>query len=238
MNLILFEKAFQSLTLPLEDARSTHIRQVLRKKTGERFDVGVINGPRGSAYIDAMGESGMAMSFQWEQSPRENLPINLIIGLPRPQTARRILRECSSFGVQEIAFFCARKSERSYAASRLWTTGEWRRHIIAGAQQAFVTQLPVVKRYADLNESLDHLLVDCDRLALDVYEAGHRLSRVQLQSCSAVLAVGPEGGWSPAKRAILRDRRFLLVTLNERVLRTETACLVGLSMLATRMGYL
>ena len=80
--------------------------------------------------------------------------------------------------------------------------------------------------------------MDCDRLALDVYEAGHRLSQVRLQSRSAVLAFGPEGGWSPAERAILRDRRFLLVSLNERVLRTETACLVGLSMLATRMGYL
>jgi 16S rRNA (uracil1498-N3)-methyltransferase len=50
------------------------------------------------------------------------------------------------------------------------------------------------------------------------------------------LAIGPEGGFSPAERALLEDAGFVGARLGPRVLRTETAALVALSLLQSRLG--
>ena len=51
------------------------------------------------------------------------------------------------------------------------------------------------------------------------------------------LLVGPEGGFSPAELDVLRRYKFVApVTLGPRVLRAETACLVGLALLRSLAG--
>jgi 16S rRNA (uracil1498-N3)-methyltransferase len=51
-----------------------------------------------------------------------------------------------------------------------------------------------------------------------------------------VLAVGPEGGWSPADREQLRAAGFQGLRLGPRILRTETAGLAAISALQSRLG--
>ncbi len=75
------------------------------------------------------------------------------------------------------------------------------------------------------------------RLALDLYEATAPLSGVRIeQTTETILAVGPEGGWAPAERDLLRTHGFRLLHLGERVLRTETACVAGVSLVAMLRG--
>jgi RsmE family RNA methyltransferase len=66
----------------------------------------------------------------------------------------------------------------------------------------------------------------CSRIALDNYEASHRMAPAPMP---LALAFGPERGWSPAERAILREIGFELAHLGPRVLRTETAVVAALS---------
>ncbi|HKB91619.1 MAG TPA: RsmE family RNA methyltransferase, partial [Opitutaceae bacterium] len=49
-------------------------------------------------------------------------------------------------------------------------------------------------------------------------------------------AFGPERGWSATERTLLRAHRFTLAHLGTRVLRTETACVVALSLAKTRLN--
>ena len=51
-----------------------------------------------------------------------------------------------------------------------------------------------------------------------------------------VLAVGPEGGWSPTDREQLRAAGFRGLRLGPRILRTETAGLAAISALQARLG--
>ena len=50
---------------------------------------------------------------------------------------------------------------------------------------------------------------------------------------SGALLVGPEGGWSPRERDELRAAGWRTVGLGERVLRAETAAVVGAALLLT-----
>lgn len=239
MNLILFEPHEISAPLPASDARARHIREVLRRKPGEPFDCGQIDGPRGQAAIVRADAAGLHLAFTWGAPPPPLDPLVLLIGLPRPQTARKILVEATALGVAEIVFFGAARGESSYATSSLWTSREVRRHLVAGAAQAFCTRLPRVQRPAGLAEALAATASTAKtRLALDNYEAAAPLSQAPVAGVPAALALGPERGWSAAERDALRRQGFALVHLGTRVLRSETACVAGLALLKARLGFL
>lgn len=239
MNLILFDVAELTRPLPADDARARHLRDVLRRGPGGEFDCGVIDGARGRARIERIDTAGVHLAFTWGEDPPPLPPVRLLIGLPRPQTARKILNEVAALGAAELCFFATDKGEPSYAASTLWTTGEFRRHLLAGAAQAFCTRIPA----CSVAGSLDAALTDTSRttfagsrVALDNYEATEPLAAIPLNGAPAVLAVGPERGWSGRERDTLRAAGFALAHLGPRVLRTETACVAGLAVLQARLG--
>jgi 16S rRNA (uracil1498-N3)-methyltransferase len=228
VNLILFEPAELGAPLPPSDPRAVHLQAVLRRAVGDRFDAGVVDGARGKGVIESIGPAGIAYRFEPIAEPPPADPLHLLIALPRPQTARKILGEAAALGVASLRFFPAEKGEPGYATSTLWRTSEWRRHLVDGAAQAFDTRLPAVLHESSLAVALAALLAGGTRVALDNYEATRRLTPEGLPR-PLVLAFGPERGWSAAERTLLRDAGFTLAHLGERVLRTETAVVAALA---------
>jgi RsmE family RNA methyltransferase len=238
VNLILFESSETHSPLPRHDSRAAHIVDVLRRKVGDTVDTGLVGGPRGKATVTAITDQSLALTFAWENQPPPPLaPIVLIVGLPRPQTVRKILHSATELGVAAVHFVTTEKSERSYAQSSLWSSGEWRRHLLDAAQQAFDTRLPDISHGRKLAEALNSLEQSPSRLALDNYEAPRLLSASTI-AAPVTLALGPERGWSARDRETLRAHRFAFAHLGPRVLRTETACVAALALIRAQLGLL
>lgn len=208
---------------------------VLRRKRGDSFDVGRVNGPRGKATLEAITEQSIHLRFAWGEPPDPAPPLHLFIGIPRPQTARKVLVEAASLGVASICFFQSERGEPSYAASTLWSSGEYQRHVISGVEQAFCTQLPEVHLFPSAAAAFAALPSAGARLALDNYEATVPLGEAPLAT-PLVLALGSERGWSPNERELLRHHQFILAHLGPRVLRTETAVVASHAICASRLG--
>jgi len=240
MNLVLFTRAEIDRALPAADPRARHLREVLRRGVGEEFDLGVIDGPRGKGRITGLPADGtVQFSTTLGTEPPPLPPLQLVIGLPRPQTARKILQEGTALGVGALHFVVTGRMDPNYAQSTLWSSGEWCEHLVEGAQQAFCTRLPAVTSGRPLAAVLSELPPDALRLALDNYEAATGLADVTLPvSPSAVLALGPERGWGDSDRAVLRAAGFTLVHLGGRVLRVETATVAAVAILKARLGWL
>ncbi len=236
MNLILFTSAETARPLPRGDPRAVHILDVLRRRAGDTFDAGLINGPRGRGTLIAIGPEALTLSFAWSTEPPPPDPLILIVGLPRPQTARDILRDATSLGVAAIHFVVTEKGEHSYAASALWTSGEWKRHLVTGAEQAFDTRLPEVTHGRLLIEAIAALPPDATRLVLDHYDASIPLSAQPLGAGAIALAFGPERGWSNAERAAFRGAGFAFGHLGARVLRLETAVTAAVALIKAKRG--
>ncbi len=233
MNLILFEASEIAAPLPRADPRAVHLVAVLRRRAGDLFDAGIVNGPRGKATIESIGSGAVAFRFEALAEPAPADPIDLLVALPRPQTARKILGEATALGVASLRFFRPEKGEPSYASSTLWKTPEWRRHLMDGAAQAFDTRIPEVRHDAGLAEAIDGLPAGRPRVALDNYEATVRLTPDTARP-PAVLAFGPERGWSATERTLLRDKGFVLAHLGTRVLRLETAVVAAVAVAKAR----
>jgi RsmE family RNA methyltransferase len=240
VNFFLFSPDEIGRPLPRSDPRARHLLEILHRAPGDSFDAGLINGPRGRATLVALLPDSLTLSFSWPADPSSPTPssvLRLIIGLPRPQTARDILRDATALGVDAMLFVVTEKSDRSYAQSSLWTEEEWRRHVQAGAEQAFDTRLPEVTHNMPLAGVLAALPGGDTRLALDNYEAPTPLSRcLPAGDVPLTLALGPERGWSAADRASLRAHGFALAHLGPRVLRTETAVTAALALVKAARG--
>lgn len=237
VNLILFERHETALPLPHSDRRALHLREVLRRQPGDTFDAGLVDGPMGKGKLVAATQEGLRLSFAWTDEPPPLPPITLIIGLPRPQTARKILQEATALGISQLHFVTTEKGEPNYASSTLWLEGEWRRHLLAGAEQAFCTRLPEISHGKPLAEMLTAISPTGIRVALDNYESPSRLSELRFDGAPVVLALGAERGWSTAERELLRRQNFSFAHLGRRVLRVETACLAALAIVRALSGF-
>jgi 16S rRNA (uracil1498-N3)-methyltransferase len=239
VNLILFDPGETHTPLPRPDPRAVHVLEVLRRKEGDSFDVGLIDGPRGKGTVVAIQSDAILLEFTWGLPPPELDPIQLIIGLPRPQTARKILQEVTALGISSVHFVTTERGEASYAQSTLWKSGEWRRHVIAGAEQAFCTRLPQITFGRSLDAVLAEVETNAQRIALDNYEASHAFSALSFAAGSAAaLALGSERGWTAKERELLRKHAFVFAHLGSRVLRTETAVVASLVLLRAKLGFL
>ena len=232
MNIVLFEADEVGGPLARQDPRAEHIISVLRREIGDTLDVGVINGPRGKARVERVEEDHLFLEFELNEEDPPLYPIELVVGLSRPQTNRRILREATSLGVRRLSFVRTDRSEPSYADSRLWSSGEWKRHVIDGAAQGFSTRIPEVDFGKSLKDSLEHFETVSERIALDNYVSKHHLMDTVIKKPNIILTVGSERGWSRDERDFLRIEGFAFAHLGPRPLRTEAAVVAGLSMLA------
>jgi 16S rRNA (uracil1498-N3)-methyltransferase len=239
VNLILFEPAEIGVPLARDDRRAIHLLDVLRRIEGDTFDGGIINGPRGKGTLINISSSSLSLEFSWSEEISGSDPLTLLIGLPRPQTARAILREATSLGVAALHFVTTDKGDPNYANSTLWQSGEWRRHLLLGAEQAFCTRIPDVSFGKSVTDAITALPVQkMTRIALDNYESPTLLSQLTPTEPVVALAVGPERGWSARERDTLRQHGFTLAHLGKRVLRTETACIGATILLKAKMGWL
>lgn len=234
VNIVLFESSETARPLPRDDARARHILTVLRRSVGDTLDVGLVGGPRGKATLHQVSDTAVELKFSWEPAHPAPCPTLLAVGFPRPQTARDILREATTLGATELSFVTTDRSDPNYPSSSLWHEGEWQRHIITGAAQAFDTFVPEVNWHDSLTSTAARWRAAGHRLiGLDVYGAHPHLARLELDSADAsgAIFIGPERGWHEADRAVLAAAGVEWFNLGSRVLRTETAVIAGLTLI-------
>ena len=225
MNLVLITADEAKIGLPPDDARARHLRETVGLAVGGTFHVGIENGLRGIATITTLAPQ-LTFAVAWEKSPQARMPLTVLVGLPRPQTAKKVLHDLASLGAARIVFFESAKGDPGYLTSSLWKDGEWREHVLKGAEQACSTLVPEVTRVSSLGEALVGLEANTWKLALDPYEAPGA-PEISAPAKAAVLAIGPERGFADEEREALRAAGFAFAHLGDRILRVEAAALVG-----------
>ena len=233
MNLVLITPAEATTGLPADDARARHLRETVGLDVGGAFHVGVENGLRGIATIVALAPR-LTFTVAWEKAAQTRLPLTVLVGLPRPQTAKKVLHDLASLGAARIIFFVAAKGDPGYLTSSLWKDGEWREHVIKGTEQACSTLVPEVTRVGSLAEAVALVAADAWKVALDPYEATGT-PEPSAPATAAVLAIGPERGFADEERATLRAAGFAFAHLGDRILRVEAAALVGGALLLAHL---
>ncbi len=237
MNLILFKKEEIGQPIPSDDLRYQHIKNILKMGKGASFDSGLINGSGGRALIGDFTAEEMVVQFSpiWESTPL--YPVTLIIGTPRPPTARRLLKDMTSMGIDRIWFTATDLGEKSYLTSKLWKEEKYMEYVLEGAQQGESTLLPEIRRFYSLKRCVEELGND-QLCALDNNESQGSISHFKAETGRTVVAIGPERGWTEKERQTLKERGFAMLSMGQRVLRTETACSLATGFILGSKGLL
>ncbi|UZR93315.1 16S rRNA (uracil(1498)-N(3))-methyltransferase [Chondrinema litorale] len=234
MNIVLFDEVELESEIQMSDRRIHHIKKVLKIKEGETFDAGIINKSIGKAYYTHTKDSLVKLSYSKESNTPVTLnPVSLIIGIIRPVNIQRTIRDLCTLGVKALHFVVSEKSEKSYAHSKAYDISRIRNYLIEGAEQAFNPYLPEVYIHECLTDAFP-FFEEYQKIAFDNYEFSNSIGKVKVSKCDTVLALGPERGWSNKERQKLREHNFSMLSLGERVLRTETACTVATSVLLSK----
>ncbi len=237
MNIVLFEEFPPQNLIPNGDYRAHHIKKILKLGIGDQFKVGVINGPSGMGTVVSITKEGISFDFQKEAEGDALFDLTLLIAQVRPICMKRILRDAVMIGVGKIVTFTSDTTERSYAESKLWSTGEYYKYMVDGAMQSGATGMGELLLEDDLKSVLNKYSW-AGKVVLDVGEGNPSLAAIEELPTPSVLAIGPERGWSEAERGLFRANGFQFYSLGNRILRSETASASALMLLLGRLGYL
>ncbi|MBL8721510.1 MAG: 16S rRNA (uracil(1498)-N(3))-methyltransferase [Myxococcales bacterium] len=173
-------------------------------------------------------------------SPESDARITLVCAVLARQRMLMVAQKATELGVTRILpVFSAHSVNAAGLAHE--KAHAWPGQTLRAARQCRRASLPEMRTTIPLERLFDdpvwqeaalRFTLD-DRTASD---APAWPAREPGKPIEVVFAVGPEGGWSDAERALLEKKGALPLRLGGRVLRAETAVIVGLTVLQYALG--
>jgi len=223
----------------LPEDTTNHLLRVLRLGEGDPCVLFNGDGHDYPATLVAAGKRearvrlGAAVAVD-NESPR---PILLLQGIARGEKMDLILQKATELGVSAVLPVNAERTEVKLDAARAAKrVAHWRNVIVSACEQSGRARVPRLSPPQSLAEAAASVPADALKLTLDP-QGEHRLSTLQAPpGVALVVAIGPEGGWSPRDRQVLAGAGFQGLQLGPRILRTETAGLAAIAALQARLG--
>lgn len=238
----------------LPEGPATHLSRVLRLGVGDQCVLFNGDGHDYPAQVTVAGKRDLRVRLD-APTPVDNesaLRIVLLQGVARGEKMDLILQKATELGVAEVHPLFSQRSEVKLDAARAARRlAHWQAVVIAACEQSGRARVPLVAAPQALAQVLSALpgpanIADGAANATDSGDDSLRLildpegelvftGLPMTAGMHVVLAVGPEGGWSPADRDQLQNAGFRGLRLGPRILRTETAGLAAIA--ALQAGY-
>lgn len=224
----------QQISLSGEDVR--HIATVLRMKSGDELLLCDGQGNEYAARITQVTKSEIAAEIASQSKREPQLPSILLgQGLPKSDKMDWIAQKATELGVAAIVPIV---TERTIVKVRdeEKRVSRWQKIAREAAMQSNRPDIPQVHAIVPFTEFLRTLNSEPGTLLLFPWEEGTQplkdVLRERRDIRKIVVLIGPEGGFSAKEAGLAREKGFHLVSLGRNILRTETAALAALSMVA------
>jgi RsmE family RNA methyltransferase len=210
----------------LRGRRALHAREVLNASAGDVLVAGVLGGSMGTGEVISTSVDALSVRLTLDRDPPPRSTVDLLVALPRPKVLRRILQASASMGVGTIALVGSWRVEKSYWGSPSLAPDAIREELSLGLEQGRDTIPPVVlvrrlfKPFVE--DELDATFPSTHRL-LAHPAATSPLEAIAPRAARALLAIGPEGGWTPYEARRLAELGFDDFSLGPRALRVDAA---------------
>ena len=226
--------------IDLPEAAAAHLSRVLRLQSGDACVLFNGDGSDYAASIVASGKRAVRVRIGGSAQVSRESPLRIVLlqGVARGEKMDLILQKATELGVAQVRPLLSQRSEVKLDAERAARRlVHWRQVVVAACEQSGRAVVPEVLAPVALSVALRDLAEGHLRLILDpAGTLGFASIGERLQDRTLVLAVGPEGGWSPLDREQLLAAGFLGLRLGPRILRTETAALAAISALQAQFG--
>lgn len=236
---------FQDKIAKITGEDVNHIKNVLRCKIGEQVEI--CNKQNSKAYlceISSIKENIETVILQELESNKEScLHINIVQGLPKSDKMELIIQKGTELGVKEFTPLalkrCVVKIDSKDEAKKI---ARWQKQSEVAAKQCGRDIIPKVNGIYNINTIID-LLKNYD-LILVAYEnekqnsLKNEIQKLNKSNLKIAIIIGPEGGLEQEEVNKLKENGAKVITLGNRILRTETVAIVVSSILMYELGNL
>jgi 16S rRNA (uracil1498-N3)-methyltransferase len=232
-----FVEKFEGQRALVSGDRARHLGVVLRAQAGQLYELS--DGER-----VCLGRIEKVARDMVEFALLEELPANeptfhvtLLLSVLKFDAFQWAIEKATELGVTEIVPLAAARSEKALIAAAEKRSERWRKIVLEAAQQSRRVRLPVLQPVARPEAAF---AARGDQLGIFLSErADAPPLRIALRSqaaSEAVLAVGPEGGWTDEERDAALKAGFHEASLGKLILRAETAVVAALAALTYALG--
>ncbi len=214
-----------------------HVKNVLRMDgdrirlvhEGKGYFAHVVNEDgKPSALVDSIDERVNELGCE----------LTLAIALIRKEKFELVLQKATELGVTRIVPFvssrCVVQPKKEKSDKQL---ARWQAIVLEASEQCKRNRIPEITSIQTLKE-MSEIETQVKVTGYEnAFGQSYFLSQViQPDTSSALVAIGPEGGFSEAEIAMLAEKGFLPVTFGNRILRAETAAMYACSVIAEITG--
>jgi 16S rRNA (uracil1498-N3)-methyltransferase len=209
-----------------------HLGRVLRAQPGQLYELS--DGEKvWLGRIEIVTRDSVEFSLV-EEIPAHHLPLEttLLLSVVKFDSFEWALEKATELGVNRIVPLAAARSEKALLAAAPKRADRWKKLLLEASQQSRRVQLPILDSLAKPETAFSNYNRG---LCVFLSEASDAKSLREVlrnqQAKSAVLAIGPEGGWTDAEFAAAHAAHFQDASLGKLILRAETAVVASLAAL-------
>jgi 16S rRNA (uracil1498-N3)-methyltransferase len=236
INSFVTPEALKADRVALSSGESHHLSRVLRVEAGQELTLFDGRGTRAQGVVDSVTKKEVTVRITARETvPPPEVEIALIQAVCKPDRFEMILQKATELGVRTIQpVITANAALPAGKIEKMVSRGE--AIIRNAAQQCGTAWLPDFQPLEKLS-SVFPRLGTCDAAfigslhpnAKRFKECFRTLETDQIQS--AALLIGPEGDFTEEEAEAAVEAGAIPVTFGNRILRTETAAIFGLSVL-------
>ena len=230
--------------IQLSSEESHHLARVLRLRTGDEafaFD-GCGHEYRCRVAVVHAQQAQLEIVERLTNEVESSLDLTLGQALAKGEKFDLIVQKATELGVRAIAPLVTANADVKLSDERAEKRAErWRRISLEALKQSGGRRLLDIRQPATLGDFIAAIAPNEEAAALLVFSerGGAAVSDVlrEMGHTQRVIAlVGPEGGWADSELDLLAERGARMITLGPRILRTETAAIVAVTLIQHRLG--
>lgn len=225
--------ALEGRDVQLGAEEGAHLVRVLRLGPGARVRVFDGAGAEFDGEIGAASRASVQVRVGAPRPAAAESPVRLVAApaLIKGDGFDEIVRDAVMMGAAAVRPIV---TERTVVKPREAMAARWQRVALAATKQSGRAVLPAV----DPPVSLDQLLASdasASRLVFVEPSADILVTGVMTLAApaSALVVIGPEGGWSPAELEMFKERAVTFVRIGGRTITAERATIAALAVLTT-----
>jgi 16S rRNA (uracil1498-N3)-methyltransferase len=227
-----FVEQFADNVAVMEGEAAHHLGRVLRAQTGQLYELS--DGERvWLGRIESVGRDRVQFALV-EELPafHPSVDVTLLLAVVKFDAFEWALEKATELGVSTIVPLAAERSEKALLIAAAKRAERWKKILLEASQQSRRVRVPVLAELAK-PESAFASGKDGLRIMLSERATASPLRKVvQGQRAErAILAIGPEGGWTDSEFATGKSGGFVEASLGRLILRTETAVVAALASL-------
>ncbi|AYD40983.1 16S rRNA (uracil(1498)-N(3))-methyltransferase [Clostridium fermenticellae] len=222
----------------IKDDDVKHIYKVLRLKVGDTVNINNCNGEEFLGKIEEINKQAVIVSIikQLEINNESNIEISLFQGMPKSTKMDLIVQKSTELGTREITPVITERVDFKNDFSEIKKVDRWNRIALEASKQSKRSLITKINTSIKFDEMLARLR-DMDLIVVpyenkEDYGIKRMINAIDKSTIHKVgIVIGPEGGFEIKEIDRLSSIGAHIVTLGPRILRTETAGFVCISLL-------